>query len=98
MPVVEKHAYVMADIGRTEYSNAFTPDRKTVFIPVVDETIKYNYLYKGTEVALVISNSLQVPSMKKFSIHPLMMRWDVIQVHYNPKIRDGYPSEEDHNL
>ena len=54
--------------------NAFTPDQNTLVIPVVNSDTKYECPYKVTEVDLVISFSLNIPSIKTSLIPTFMMR------------------------
>ena len=89
-----KHEYVLADIGLLVDANAFIPDHKKKFIHVVYADIKCECPYEDAKVALVVSNSLHVPSMKKKSGPPFMTREDVIQVNNNPKIRVNNTREE----
>ena len=56
--------------------------------------IKCECPYEDANVALVVSNFLHVPSMKKKSVPPFMTREDVIQVNNNPKIRVNNTREE----
>ena len=96
--VVGKHAYIMVDTGQKSDFNAFTIDHKTLFTAVVGAPTKYDCPYEGTEVDLVIRNTLHVTSRKTKCIPTFMMREDGIQVNDNPNIQVDDNSEEYHFL
>ena len=52
IPVVGKYIYVLPDTGQTAYFNAFTPNHKTLVIPVVYAAINYECPYEGNDVSL----------------------------------------------
>ena len=75
MPAVGMNAYVISDTGRVADVNPFTPDYKSMLIPIVDAV----YI-------LVIRNALHVPSMKNNRLPPFVLREAGIRVKDTPKI------------
>ena len=49
MPVVGKHAYIIAETGKKVDVSPFTPDYKPLTVPLVDAMIKYDNPYNTTE-------------------------------------------------
>ena len=54
MPVMGRHAYIVAETGRTVNVSPFTPDYKAMMVPVVDAAIQYDSPYSGESYILVI--------------------------------------------
>jgi hypothetical protein len=63
MPVVGKHAYIIADTGRIADVNPFTPDYTSMQVPIVDAATQYDCPYNGKAYILLIRNALHVLSM-----------------------------------
>ena len=47
MPVVGKHAYIIAETGKKVDVSPFTPDYKLLTVPPVVATVKYHNPYNG---------------------------------------------------
>ena len=86
MPVVGKHAYIIAETGKKVDVSPFTPDYKPLTVPLVDATIKYDNPYNGKSYILVLRNALYVPSMDNNLIPPFMLRALWVTVNDVPKI------------
>ena len=65
MPVVGKHAYIIAKTGKTVDVLPFMPDYQPLTVPLVDTTVRYDNPYNGKSYILVLQNALYVPSMEK---------------------------------
>ena len=74
MPVVGKHAYIIAKTGKKVDLSPFTPDYKPLTIPLVDAMVKYDNQYNRKTYILVLHNALYVPSMDHNLIPPFMLR------------------------
>jgi hypothetical protein len=98
MPVVGKHAFVLANTGRTCEVSAFTPDYEPMKVPIVDAAVVYECPYKHTANILVIRNCLHVPTMINNLIPPFVLREAGVEVNDRPKIHSQEPSLEDHSL
>ena len=48
MPVVGKHAYILAELGKTVEVNPYTPDYKSMSVPLVDAAVQYDCPYDGS--------------------------------------------------
>ena len=77
--------------------NPFTPDYQSIQIPIVDAAIQYNCPYSGVSYILVIRNTLHVPSMRKNSLPPFILREAGVRVSDTPKIH-MYNTTVDHHL
>ena len=98
MAVVGRHAYILSDTGRTAEVNPFTPDYKSMQVPIVDAAVQYECPYSGTLHVLVIRNALHVPSMRHNLVPPFMIREEGIQVNDTPKIQVNDPTTSDHSI
>ena len=74
MPVVGKHAYIIAETGKKVNVSPFTPDYQPLMVPLVDATVRYNNPYGRKSYILVLWNALYVPSMDNNLIPPFMLR------------------------
>eukprot|EP00957_Ditylum_brightwellii_P106829 8149859-Ditylum_brightwellii.AAC.1 len=54
MPVVGKHALILSHTGRVADVNPFTPDYKSMHVPIVHATFKYECPYTGEASILVV--------------------------------------------
>ena len=63
MPVVGRHALVIADLDETIDVNPFTPDYDAIKVKLVDAAIRYDCPFSGTQYLLLIKNALYVPSI-----------------------------------
>ena len=45
MPVVGKHAYIIAETGMKVDVSPFMPDYQPLMVPLVDATVRYNNSY-----------------------------------------------------
>ena len=61
MPVVGKHAYIIAKTGKKVDVSPFTPDYQPLTVPLVDATVRYDNPYNGKPYILVLQNTLYVP-------------------------------------
>ena len=91
MPVVGKHAYIIAETGKKVDVPPFTPDYKPLTIPLVDAMVKYDNPYNGKSYILVLHNALYVPSMDNNLIPPFMLREMGVTVNDIPKIHKEDP-------
>ena len=98
MAVVGRHAYILSDMGRTAKVNPFTPDYKSMQVPIVDAAVQYECPYSGMLHILIIRNALHVPSMKHNLVPPFMIREEGIQVNDTPKIQVNDPMTSDHSI
>ena len=98
MPVVGKHAYIIAETGKKVDMSPFTPDYKPLTVPLVDATVKYDNPYNGKTYILVLCNALYVPSMDHNLIPPFMLREMGVTVNDVPKIRKEDPTVDDHAI
>ena len=98
MPVVGKHAYIIAETGKKVDVSPFTPDYKPLTVPLVDAMIKYDNPYNGKSCILVLCNALYVPSMDNNLIPPFMLRKMGVTVNDVPKIHKEDPTVDDHAI
>jgi hypothetical protein len=98
MAVVGRHAFIISDSGRIADVNPFTPDYKSMQVPIVDAAVLYECPYNGTTYVLVIRNALYVPAMKNNLLPPFMLREAGIKVHEQPKIHSENPTVDDHSI
>ena len=98
MPVVGKHAYIIAKTGKKVDVSPFTPDYKPLTVPLVDATVKYDNPYDGKIYILVLRNALYVPSMDHNLIPKLMLREMGVTVNDVPKIHKEDPTVDDHAI
>ena len=85
-------------MGRTAKVNPFTPDYKSMQVPIVDAAVQYECPYSGMLHVLIIRNALHVPSMKHNLVPPFMIREEGIQVNDTPKIQVNDPMTSDHSI
>ena len=98
MPVVGKHAYIIAETGKKVDVSPFTPDYKPLTVPLVDATVKYDNPYNGKSYILVLRNALHVPLMDNNLIPPFMLREMGVTVNDIPKIHKEVPTVDDHAI
>ena len=98
MPVVGKHAYIIAETGKKVDVSPFTPDYKPLMVPLVDATVRYDNPYNGKSYILVLWNALYVPSMDNNLIPPFMIREMGVTVNDIPKIHKEDPTVDDHAI
>ena len=98
MPVVGKHAYIIAETGKKVDVSPFTPDYKPLTVPLVDATVKYDNPYDGKTYILVLRNALYVPLMDHNLIPPFMLREMGVTVNDVPKIHKEDPTVDDHAI
>ena len=98
MPVVGRHAYILADTGKTADVNAFSPDHAPITVRIIDAAVLYHCPYSGKEYVLVIRNALHVPSMVNNLLPPFVMREAGIEINDTPKIHTDVPGVDDHSI
>ena len=98
MPVVGKHAYIIAKTSKKVDVSPFTPDYKPLTVPLVDATVRYDNPYNGKSYILVLWNALYVPSMDNNLIPPFMLREMGVTVNDVPKIHKKDPTVDDHAI
>ena len=98
MPVVGKHAYIIAETGKKVDVSPFTPDYKPLTVPLVDAMVKYGNPYNGKSYILVLCNALYVPSMDNNLIPPFMLREMGVTVSDVPKIHKEDATVDDHAI
>ena len=74
MPVLGMNCYVIAEVGKTATVQPYRLDYEPMDIPLVHGAVKYDCPYRGTIYALVIQNSLYVPTMTHNLITPFILR------------------------
>ena len=97
MPVVGKHAYIIAETGKKVDVSPFTPDYRPLNVPLVDAMLKYDNPYNGKSCILV-RNALYVPLMDNNLIPPFMLREMGVTVNGIPKIHKEDPAVDDHAI
>ena len=98
MPVVGRHALVIADTGKTVSVCPFTPDYQALNVKMVDAAVQYDCPYTGTSYILIINNAIHVPSMTNNLLPPFILRENGIQVSDVPKIHVSNPTTNDHAI
>ena len=98
MPVVGKHAYIIAETGKKVDVSPFMPDYQPLMVPLVDATVGYDNPYNGKSYILVLQNALYVPSMDNNLIQPFMLREMGVTVNDVPKIHKKDPTVNDHMI
>ena len=98
MPVVGKHAYIIAETGKKVDVSPFTPDYKPLTVPLVDAMVKYDNPNNGKSYILVLHNALYVPLMDNNLVPPFMLREMGVTVNDIPKIHKEDPSVDDHTM
>ena len=98
MPVVGKHAHIIAETRKKVDVSPFTPDYKLLTVPLVDAMVKYDNPYNGKSYILVLHNALYVPSMDNNLIPPFMLREMGVTVNDIPKIHKQDPTVDDHAI
>ena len=98
MPVVGKHAYIIAKTGKIVDVSPFTPDYKPLTVPLVDATVRYDNPYNGKSYILVLRNALYVLLMDNNLIPPFMLRKMGVTVNDIPKIHKEDPTVDDHAI
>ena len=74
MPVVGKHAYIIAETGKKVDVSPFMPDYQPLTAPLVDAMVRYDNPYNRKSYILVLWNALYVPLMDNNLIPPFMLR------------------------
>ena len=98
MPVVGKHAYIIAETGKMVDVSPFTPDYKLLTVPLVDAMIKYDNPYYRKSCILVLCNAFYILSMDNNLIPPFMLREMGVAVNDVPKIHKEDPTVDDHTI
>ena len=98
MPVVGKHACIIAETGKKVDVSPFTPDYKPLTVPLVDATVKYDNSYNGKSYIFVLHNALYVLLMDNNLIPPFMLREMGVTVNDVPKIHKEDPTVDDHSI
>ena len=98
MPVVRKHAYIIAETSKKVDVSPFTPDYQPLMVPLVDATVRYDNPYNRKSYILVLRNALFVPSMDNNLIPPFMLREMGVTMNDVPKIHKGDPPVDDHMI
>ena len=96
MPVVGKHAYIIAKTSKKVDVSPLTPDYKPLTVPLVDATVRYDNPYNGKSYILVLRNVLYVPSMDNNLIPLFMVREMGVTVNDVPKIHKEDPTVDNH--
>ena len=96
MPVVGKHAYIIAKTGKKVDVSPFMPDNQPLTVFQVDATVRYDNPYNRKSYILVLWNALYVPSMDNSLIPPFMLRKMEVTVNDVPKIHKEDPTVDDH--
>ena len=96
MPVVGKHAYIIAQTGKKVTVSPFTPDYQPLTVPLVDAAVRYDNPYNRKPYILVLQNALYVPSMENNLIPPFMLREMGVTMNDVPKIYKEDPTLDDH--
>ena len=98
MPVVRKHAYIIAKSDKKVDVSPFTPGYQPLTVPLVDATVWYDNPYNGKSYILVLQNSLYVPPRDKNLIPPFMLREREMGVTVNdvPKIHKEDPTVDNY--
>eukprot|EP00957_Ditylum_brightwellii_P113116 8626987-Ditylum_brightwellii.AAC.1 len=96
MSVVGKHALILSHTGCVADVNPFTPDYKSMRVPIVHAALKYDCPYTGKASILVVHNALHVPNMENNLVPSFMMREVGLQVSDTPKIHMKGPTVDDH--
>ena len=98
MPLVGKHAFIIAKTGKKVDVSPFTPDYKPLTVPLVDATVRYDNPYNGKSYILVLRNALYVLSMDNNLIPPFMLREMGVTMNHVPKIHKEDPTLDDHAI
>ena len=98
MPVVGKHAYIIAETSKKVDVSPFAPDYQPLMVPLVDAMVRYGNPYNGTSYILVLWNALYVLSMDNNLIPPFMLREIGVTVNDVPKIHKEEPTVDDHAI
>ena len=98
MPVVGKHAYIIAETGKKVDVAPFAPDYKPLTVPLVDATLRYNNPYNGKSYILVLQNALYVLSMENNLIPLFTLREMGVTVNDVPKIHKEDPTVDNHAI
>ena len=96
MAVIGKHAYILAETGKTVEVNPFTPTYKLFKAPIVDAALQYDSPYDGKSYNLVVRYALHVPSMCNNLLPPFMLQEAGITVNNKAKIHMTNPTAEEH--
>ena len=98
MPVVGKHAYIIAETSKKVDVAPFTPDYKPLTVPLVDATVRYDNPYHGKSYILVLWNAPYVTSMENNLIPLFMLREIGVTMNDVPKIHKEDPTVDDHAI
>ena len=97
MPVVGKHAYIIAETGKKVDVSPFTPDYKPLMVPLVDAMVRYDNPYNRKSYILVLQNALYVLLMDNILIPPFMLREMGVTMNDVPKIQKEDSTVDNHN-
>ena len=98
MPVVGKHAYIIAETGKKVHVSPFTPDYKPLTVPLVDAMINYDNPYNRKSYILVLCNALNVSLVDNNLIIPFMLTEMGVTVNDVPKIHKENPTVDEHAI
>ena len=98
MAVVGRHAYTLADAGKTVEVSPFTPAYNSIRAKLIDAAVQYQCPFSGEEYIFVIRDAIQMPSMDHSLVPPFMLREAGIQVNERAKIHTEDPSPTDHAI
>ena len=98
MPVVGKHAYIIAETGKKVDVSPFMPDYQPLMVPLVDAMVRYKNPYSRKSYILVLWNALYVPLMENNLIPPFMLREMGVTMNDVPKTHKEDPTVDDHTI
>ena len=98
MPVVGKHAYIIAKTGKKVDVSPFMPDYQPLMVPLVNDTVRYDNPYNRKSYIQVLRNALYVPLMDNNLIPPFMLREMGVAMNDVPKIHKEDPTVDDHAI
>ena len=96
MPVIGKHAYIIAEPDKKVDVSPFTPAYQPLRVPLVDATVRYDNPYNGKSYILVLWNALHVPLMDNNLIPPFILREMGVTMNDVPKIHKEDPTVDEH--
>jgi hypothetical protein len=98
MFVASKHAYILADSGKTATVRAFSPDIIPIETRIVVCAFLYECPYTNKIHILVAYNALYVPKMTHNLVPPFLLREAGLIVNETPKIQVVDPGINDHSI
>ncbi len=98
MFVACKHAYVLAESGKTATVRGFSPEIAPKEIPIVDCAFAYECPYSGRQYILVARNVLHVTTMEHNLVPPFLLREAGLVVNDVAKIHVKDPDVTHHSV